>query len=1076
MKFRRMVAEFKIPVIFFIFGVLWIIFSDKALSLLITDSRQILQIQTYKGWFYVTISSIFIYYLIHKHILIESINAKMLEEDEEKFRLIYSMSYDAIFLTIPDGTILAANPAACKMFGMTEGEICRLGRQGLVDSTDPELPKLLEERSKTGKAKGVITFVRKDGTKFPCEASSQMFLNNHGKQLSSLIIRDISGRIQLEDDLRRSEEKFNRIFKKSSFAATLSSTDDGKLIEVNEAFENIFGYSENESIGKTTYELGINPDEENRKKILAELQMNSNVRSMQIPLHTKSGELRIFAVNVDVIEIAGKKYILNTTHDITEQKNAEEKVRHSEENLRKAQGYANIGSWTWFIPTNTLEWSDQMFKIFGIDKEKFSGNLIDVIQNAIHPDDREMVNASNNEVVQKKNPTPLRYRIVWPNGEIRTVWAEAGELVEDKNGTPEYLSGIVQDITEKAKNEEKINLQATALEVAANAIVITDSEGLIQWVNSAYTKLTGYTINEIIGQNLRILFSGFHNKEFFTDLWNTISTGNVWQSELINRHKDGHIFSVEETITPIEDISGKIINFVGINEDITKRKESEKKLVDSEERLRLALSSGEHGIYDLNLQTDEYVTNDIYATMLGYDPSTFTETTQSWLDRMHPEDRTAAELYYSAYIHGKIPEYKNEYRQETTSGKWIWMLSIGKIVEWDDQHKPVRMIGTHTDITETKELFLKNINLLEESQRRLRRIETLRKIDLVISSNHLLPQTLKELLAQVKSQLGVDAATILLLNEETNDLTYAGSMGIKSNKIRNVTIKLGESLAGKCVTQGKMVHEQITPENVTPTFYHVLQQENFKDYFCIPLISKDHIEGVLELFNCDAIFPDLEWIQYYETLAGQAAIAIENSQLFEGLQKTNLNLVNAYDATIEGWSKAMDLRDKETEGHTKRVTEMTVAIAKRFKFTEEQIIHLRRGALLHDIGKVGIPDSILLKPGILTPEERDIMQKHPIYAYDMLQSIDYLQPALEIPHLHHERWDGTGYPFGLKGTQIPLSARMFAIVDVYDALRSDRPYRPALSESETVKHIKNQSGKHFDPEVVKEFLKFLKEK
>jgi len=179
----------------------------------------------------------------------------------------------------------------------------------------------------------------------------------------------------------------------------------------------------------------------------------------------------------------------------------------------------------------------------------------------------------------------------------------------------------------------------------------------------------------------------------------------------------------------------------------------------------------------------------------------------------------------------------------------------------------------------------------------------------------------------------------------------------------------------------------------------------------------------------------------------------------------------AYDTTLVGWSHAMDLRDKETEGHTQRVTEKSVRLAREIGFTEDELVHVRRGALLHDIGKIGIPDSILLKPGPLTDEEWIQMRKHPQYAYDLLWPIVYLRPALDIPYYHHEKWDGTGYPNGLKGEQIPLSARLFAVIDVWDALRSDRPYRPALPEVEVLEYITQQGGKHFDPQVVECFLR-----
>lgn len=194
----------------------------------------------------------------------------------------------------------------------------------------------------------------------------------------------------------------------------------------------------------------------------------------------------------------------------------------------------------------------------------------------------------------------------------------------------------------------------------------------------------------------------------------------------------------------------------------------------------------------------------------------------------------------------------------------------------------------------------------------------------------------------------------------------------------------------------------------------------------------------------------------------------ERSNLIEA----NSQLLKAYEATIEGWSHAMDLRDRETEGHSHRVAGMTVELAEKFGLGEDELVQVRRGALLHDMGKLGIPDHILHKPGSLTDEEWETMRKHPQFAYDMLYRIEYLRPAMDIPYCHHEKWDGSGYPRGLKGEEIPAPARLFAIVDVWDALTSDRPYRSAWSEEKALAYIKEQSGRHFDPKIVELFLQY----
>ena len=195
---------------------------------------------------------------------------------------------------------------------------------------------------------------------------------------------------------------------------------------------------------------------------------------------------------------------------------------------------------------------------------------------------------------------------------------------------------------------------------------------------------------------------------------------------------------------------------------------------------------------------------------------------------------------------------------------------------------------------------------------------------------------------------------------------------------------------------------------------------------------------------------------------------------FTAIQNSQHALQHSYDVTLEGWARALDLRDKETENHTQRVTQLTLAVARRMGMGAATIEHMRRGALLHDIGKMGVPDRILLKAGPLTDSEWAVMRQHPTYAHELLSPIAYLQSALDIPYCHHEKWDGTGYPRGLSGEQIPLAARIFAVVDVWDALLSNRPYRAAWTEEQALEYITSGAGAHFDPRVVEAFLETLR--
>lgn len=525
-----------------------------------------------------------------------------------------------------------------------------------------------------------------------------------------------------------------------------------------------------------------------------------------------------------------------------------------------------------------------------------------------------------------------------------------------------------------------------------------------------------------------------------------------------------------------------------LNGYIRKQKRIKIKLEESEERLLLAISISNQGIYDLDIPSGKILLDqDLLIESTGQRrPRSM--TIEEFFNLIHPDDREVVEKTYRDCIEGKSLKFVVEFRNKIRSDDWRWVRSIGSIVEKTPQGSPLRLLGTYMDITEKKKDELLRIKLLEDSRRRLERITSLHEIDQEISSTSDLSTTLRKIVINVQNHLGVDAVSVLLLDEIQNIFTYADSIGFDTARIKNARVKMGGSFAGIAAKENKLVHfHNLKDDSVDEAFASLLEEAGMKNYLGVPLSAKGILVGVLELFVKEDIQPDKEWLNFFETLAGQAALAIENARLIERLEnanqdlqivnanllQANQNLTVAYDATIESLALALNLRDYETEDHSRRVTTMMKDLAGMMKFSPEDLISINRGTLLHDIGKLGVPDSILRKPGILTDEERQVMQQHTIFAYNLLKSIEYLKPALDIPFLHHEKWDGSGYPNGLAGQQIPLAARIFAVVDVYDALTSDRPYRKAWTKDTAIAYIKEQSGKHFDPQVVDVFLSYL---
>jgi putative nucleotidyltransferase with HDIG domain len=362
--------------------------------------------------------------------------------------------------------------------------------------------------------------------------------------------------------------------------------------------------------------------------------------------------------------------------------------------------------------------------------------------------------------------------------------------------------------------------------------------------------------------------------------------------------------------------------------------------------------------------------------------------------------------------------------------------------------------------------------LHEQTERHVRRLNALHTIDTAISASLDLRVTLNILLDQTVLQLGADAANILTLDPITQTLEVATGQGFRTNAPPAQHLHLGEGSAAPAVLEHRITHHADLSA-VTDPRAEWFAAEGFVTYYAAPLISKGQFKGVLEIFQRAPHQATTEWLGFLDTLAGQTAIAIELATLFTSLQRSNLELAIAYDSTIEGWSHILDLRDRETEGHTQRVAELTVRLARGLGVLDAELMNVRRGALLHDIGKMAVPDRILLKRGRLTKTEMQKMRQHPQFAKEMLSSIEYLRGALDIPYCHHERWDGAGYPRGLKGEEIPLSARIFAVVDVWDALCSKRPYRRAWRSRRVQAYLKAQAGSHFDPRVVEIFLRMI---
>ncbi len=630
----------------------------------------------------------------------------------------------------------------------------------------------------------------------------------------------------------------------------------------------------------------------------------------------------------------------------------------------------------------------------------------------------------------------------------------ADDLARVRNINGQVTAAILRKQDEEALAASEAKLRSLFASMQ-DVVMVIDREGIYREIAPTNLGLLYKPPEELLGMNLRDVFPAEQAEVFIEAIRQVLKTKQV-------AHIEYSLVIAGRTIWFGTSISPMGANStLWVARDMTERKESRDEISRMKEFDETLINNMAEGL--VVQDTDGYFTfiNPEALAITGYSGNEFLGA--HWTKFFPADQHDSIKNADRQRLAGESSRYEIDFLHK--SGKRINLLVSGSPLFENGQYKG------------TMAVFIDNTQRKQDQEKILRQLDyltALREIDQAIAGNIQLESVLEIVLKHIIAELGVDAAVILLHDPLEQTLKYKLGNGLRTNALQFTHLGLGDGYAGQAALGRKTIHIPNLRTHTTdflrsPTFF----QEGFVSYFGIPLIANDEIKGVLEIYHRSAFDPDEEKLDFMETLAKQIAIAIDNATLYRDIQRSNIELSHAYDSTIEGWSRALDLRDKETEGHTLRVTKLTEKLVRNMGIPETDIIHIHRGALLHDIGKMGIPDRILLKPDKLTDEEWVLMRQHPIYAYELLSPITYLKQALDIPYCHHEKWDGTGYPQGLKGEQIPLVARIFAVVDVWDALTSDRPYRPAWTKEQAKEYLREQSGRHFDPQVVGAFLNLI---
>jgi PAS domain S-box-containing protein len=739
-----------------------------------------------------------------------------------------------------------------------------------------------------------------------------------------------------------------------------------------------------------------------------------------------------------------------------------EKISDSEERYRIVAD--NTYDWEyWFNAEGRFEYcSPSCLNISGYPPEELIKNP-NITWKMIHPDDMDVYKQHRETPAEEKKGIPIEFRIIRPDGSIRWI-SHLCRPLYDKNGTYLGTRGSNRDITEKKEAEEALwineNRFRSYTEKISDVIWVLDTETMnFTYVSPSVEKMRGFTAEELMANPIDFALRPEDVKPL-KDLIQqraaayrdgTQTPDWVYINEVDQPHKDGSMILTEvATSFQLNPDTGHIES-LGVTRNITERKKMEIAL-QKEITLIEAIFNSVPGVLYL-YDSDGYLLrwNKKHEEMTGY---------------------TAAELdhfYLLDWYKGQPEDIERVTKGVEKAMKEGFAMAEANLTTKSGEHILFEFTAARLDIGGKVYFTGIGIDIRERRANEIKIRETTEDLE---RKKEEAVQYGKVLLSMLEDQKRAEEA---LEHEQylmrTLMDTIPDTIWFKDKANRFLRVNKA---------QAKRLGANDPSELLGKTDF-----DFFSDYHAQMAFDQESaiIAGGPSIINDDEIltYPDRppEWVSVTKLpLYDQNSNIIGTYGLARDIterKKAEDELQYAYDATLEGWAAALELREKETANHSRNVVEMTIKLAEKFGFSTDELAHVRRGALLHDIGKMGIPDSILLKPGPLTDDEWKVMRMHPIFAQRLLAGIPYLAPALNIPYSHHERWDGSGYPQRLKGEEIPLPARLFAVVDVWDALSSDRPYRPAWTYETVINYLKEQSGIQFEPRVVDEFLTLLRD-
>ena len=943
--------------------------------------------------------------------------------------------------------------------------------------------------------------------------------NWRSEPASLILAEDVTEKTQIEQALFETQEFNSKIVAASSLGIGVYD-DSGHCVFANQALAKIVGTDHSELLLQNYKQL-----ESWEKSGLLATAIKATKTGLEqrkdISTKTTFGKQVNLYCRIIPVSQQDEPHILLIADDVTDKLATKEALRDSEERYRSLAESAQDSIFV-INRLGNIEYTNPAASALfdGSDHKDLAGRPL---ASLFPTKDSDRMLRAIRSVFDSGKTFSSAAKFSFPNQEL---WLDTTLVaLPDADGEINSLMGVSRDITRRKEMEELSTRFGRVLENSLSEIYIFDAETLLfQQVNKAAMENLGYSRQELRAMTPLSIKPDF-SSESFAKMIEPLRTGKLSNLRFETEHerKDGSRYPVEVNLQLTSGENSPA--FVAIILDIRERKHAKNQIesanralrtlsatsqavlfADQETKLledvcRLIVETGDYHLAWVGYADQGEEKNVFPAAQNGYEEGYLESLDLSWGDNKRGHGPTGSAIrtgqttitedilnnpYFAEWSEDlKTKEYGSCISIPLTSGS----ESFGALTIFAKESKYFEPseISLLEDLGRNLSFGINALRTKFDRERSNAFIETFNNIATHINVASSPGDVIKTLGDEL---LSLNITCIVFLDDKNN-----GSLKLEYTSVGGKLWALAEKLTGLKGSDYRIALEKFPDSEVLVgqkrSFYSdanveslarflpnlpgkVLQQtlryigiHDATRVINAPLIAHDQLIGIMTLWGDELRESDLPAVS---VLADEVAFAYENAQLLSDLKNSNEELAQSYDRTLEGWSRALDMRDEETEGHSQRVTEMTVKLSMALGHSGEEIEHIRRGALLHDIGKIGVPDSILLKPGPLNDEELEIMREHPTRSFRLLSPISYLGPALDIPYAHHERWDGSGYPRGLKGEEIPLAARIFAVVDVWDALLSDRPYRKAWPEQKVREHLQNEIGKHFDPDIVKVFL------